>query len=450
MTMPKHSTHNAHAAAPSDSDTGRLSAFPPTDALDALGPHASPQASSCSDCPDSARHTAPPTTRTTRSMRRQAAREARARRKHIRLLRKNKRNDARKHRKAHPDPQHLTSVHTTETHTVSTRTTSVSTTSTGTEESVQERTNTTTRSTFTLEPDASKRGWLRHELDTVSAPKNSADLDLFSRTIARLASQALAWMRPTTAAHSSAAQPLFGFIHQDVVHQFQEAPILGLTRLVSHHSSSLSRREFPSEHPPLILIHGLAGSPGNFAPIRVWLSQHRPRPVHVFDYRDHGDMFPAAEAFGQWLDELITLYDDDTTFEILAHSMGGLVTRLALRNAKRAARISHLLTLGTPHQGTRLATLGASTYLRQLQVDSPVFQALNASEASPLPYALTSIWTQRDILVLPSQHATLPGYASYAMHQSTHLSWLLHPQLIDDVFNILDAERVAHAKVERP
>lgn len=452
--MPNHHADNPvssrTASAAPDRGTNTGAGPISSEAQDGFGPRAASSATHFGGSSDNARHATPPTTRSKRSMRRQAAREARARRKQQRLQRKNARISARENRAVHPAPQYMTAVQSTQTTTVSTRRTSTDTKSSQTEKTVEEHTSTVTESTFAFKTSPPKHGWLKQELETaiageqLTAPTKDADLDLFSRTIARLASQALAWLRPAANTEYIPAQPLFGFIHQDVVQQFQEAPILGLTRLVSHHAGTLARPETPSEHPPLILIHGLAGSSGNFAPIRVWLSQHRPRPVHVFDYREYADMFPAADAFALWLDELYALYDEDIAFEILAHSMGGLITRLALRDAQRAARISHVLTLGTPHQGTRLATLGASTYLRQLQVDSPVFRALKESEVAPLPYTLTSIWTQRDILVLPAQHATLPGYASYAMHQSTHLSWLLHPQLIDNVFNILDAQRMAN------
>jgi|GEM_PF-3110125 len=271
----------------------------------------------------------------------------------------------------------------------------------------------------------------------------NADMGPVSRGIARFASYALTWLRRSETPTHVVTTPVFGFIHYDVMQQLQEAPILGLTQLLPYRAHMAAQAQDLAEHPPLILIHGLAGAPGNFAPMRVWLSMHRPRPIHVFDYRHYADMFPAAEAFGLWLDDLFSQYAPHVQFEILAHSMGGLITRLALMDDQRAARIAQVLTLGTPHQGTTLARLGGSTYLRQLQVGSPVFDALRAGEQSPLPYALTSVWTERDILVLPSVHATLPGHPSYAMHQSTHLSWLLHPRLIDEVFAILDAQRLA-------
>lgn len=271
----------------------------------------------------------------------------------------------------------------------------------------------------------------------------NADLGPISRGIARFASHALTWLRGMDVTPYPPSAPLFGFIHHDVVQQIQEAPILGLTQLLPYRPHMAAAAQDLGEHPPLILIHGLAGSPGNFAPIRVWLSMHRPRPIHVFDYRAYADMFPAADAFGLWLDALFARYAEDVQFEILAHSMGGLITRLALLDAQRIDRIAQVLTLGTPHQGTNLARLGGSTYLRQLQVNSPVFETLSEREQAPLPYPLTSIWTERDILVLPSYHATMPGHPSYAMHQSTHLSWLLHPRMIDEVFNILDAQRLA-------
>lgn len=291
---------------------------------------------------------------------------------------------------------------------------------------------------------------LAPKASTKTALTYDTELGVVSRNIARLASNTLAWLRGPDIVPTKPRMPLFGFIHYDVVQQFQEAPILGLTQFLPYREQHAFTRQDVREHPPLILIHGLAGAPGNFAPIRVWLSMHRPRPIHVFDYREYGDMFPAADAFAAWLQTVFDQYPSHVRFEILAHSMGGLISRLALLDATLAQRIGHVLTLGTPHQGTRLARLGGSTYLKQLQVDSEVFQRLQAHESRPLPYDLTSVWTERDILVLPSIHATLPGYPSYAMHQSTHLSWLLHPRLIDQVFNILDARRMAAQDVRIP
>ncbi len=241
--------------------------------------------------------------------------------------------------------------------------------------------------------------------------------------------------------------PILGIVDRDVARQATELPLMAMTQLLPRPGRPVLQAE--TEHPPLVMIHGLGGSGGNFGPIRAWLALHRNRPTYVFDYRGYGDMFAAAAAFGPWLDDIIAMYGS-TRIEILAHSMGGLIMRLALTDTTRASHIGQVLTLGTPHLGTNLARLGGSTFIRQLRVGSEVFAALEEQEGPILPYRMTCLWTQRDVLVLPATNAIMPSTPSFAMHQSTHLSWLLKPSYIDKVFEILDADRLVPRHGEHP
>lgn len=260
----------------------------------------------------------------------------------------------------------------------------------------------------------------------------------------KLSHEALRLARASGEAAGRASVTAYEFVDGDVRSQFKEAPLLGLMQLLPY--DPVPYRQPLTEHPPLVMIHGLAGSAGNFAGMRLWLALHRARPVHVFDYREYNDIFPAADAFSTWLDDVLRLYPE-TPVEILAHSMGGLLTRLALLDKQRAARIGQVLTLGTPHHGTNLARWGGANYVRQLRMDSPVFQKLRAEETSPLPYALTSIWTKRDVMVLPPEQSIFDTTAAYPMHDTTHLGWLVHPRFMEDAFNQLDAQRLAYRKL---
>lgn len=254
-----------------------------------------------------------------------------------------------------------------------------------------------------------------------------------------LGGHSLRLARHGSAAAGRASTAAVEFVDIDVRAQFKEAPLLGLMQLLPY--DPVPYRQPASEHPPLVMIHGLAGSSGNFAAMRLWLSMHRPRPVHVFDYRGYGDIFAASKAFEVWLDEVFALYPESQDIEILAHSMGGLLARYALLSPARAARMSHMVTLGTPHHGTNLARWGGATYVRQLRMNSEVFQYLEAHESSPLPYRITSVWSERDVMVLPARQAIFEEARSHELSESTHLGWLLHPRLMEKVFHIMDAPR---------
>ena len=123
--------------------------------------------------------------------------------------------------------------------------------------------------------------------------------------------------------------------------------------------------------PPLLLVHGYAC---NHA---VWL-----------------DLQPALAAAGYACEaiDLLPLFDsiDNHAGTVLArmraihartgraplllcHSMGGLAARAALvrGRAEGGAPCAGLVTLGSPHRGCALASLGAGASARQMRCDSP-------------------------------------------------------------------------------
>jgi hypothetical protein len=124
--------------------------------------------------------------------------------------------------------------------------------------------------------------------------------------------------------------------------------------------------------------------------------------------------------------------------DVIAHSQGGLVARAALGRGgdavdPRLPPIGHLITLGTPHDGTDLATAGAllgSTWVGEVAgrvarsvtggaVDPASEAAAQLAETSsfvaavrdrPLPAGtrVTSIAARGDVVV-PALHSALPG-----------------------------------------
>ncbi len=101
--------------------------------------------------------------------------------------------------------------------------------------------------------------------------------------------------------------------------------------------------------------------------------------------------------------------------DVVGYSAGGVVARLWLKDGG-AADTRRVVTLGSPHHGTRLAGAGAvlapdrcPTACRQLVPGSPLLEALNAGDETPVGPLYLSLWTTSDQTVTPPDSARLDG-----------------------------------------
>src|SRR5262249_36305304 len=92
--------------------------------------------------------------------------------------------------------------------------------------------------------------------------------------------------------------------------------------------------------------------------------------------------------------------------DLVGHSEGGLIGRYYVQKLDGAARVRHLVTLGTPHRGTRWAYTGhlvrrVLPSLRQMAPGSPLLRDL-ADDSFPTSVRLTSIYSHQDSMCPPS------------------------------------------------
>jgi phospholipase A1 len=149
-----------------------------------------------------------------------------------------------------------------------------------------------------------------------------------------------------------------------------------------------------------------------------------------FPYDWRRDNFETADRLAARLAELHA--EGATVFYLLAHSMGGLVTRLMLEGGKFAAepwfaKIRLLATLATPHLGAPLALARIFGLDRAMGISGKDFAALAANRAYPSGYQLipppgeAAIWN-----LASSDVATLDPY-----DPTTASDLGMDPQLIE-------------------
>ncbi|MGA9749166.1 MAG: hypothetical protein WBQ50_17050, partial [Nocardioides sp.] len=127
-----------------------------------------------------------------------------------------------------------------------------------------------------------------------------------------------------------------------------------------------------------------------------------------------GDLAAQAEA----LDDIAraTLADlDASSVDVVGYSAGGVVARSWVRDHGGDEVARRVLTLGSPHHGTRVAELAGNLFgdcaaaCRQLVPDSDFLRALNAGDETPAGPAYISVWTSSDEIVVPPDSARLDG-----------------------------------------
>lgn len=108
---------------------------------------------------------------------------------------------------------------------------------------------------------------------------------------------------------------------------------------------------------------------------------------------------------------------------LVAHSMGGLVCRYYIQELGGHHKVAQLITLATPHRGTRQAELGFGESARQMLPGSRFLEKLNDPVKSGLTRA-ACIWSASDNVVIPRMSAALPGQEVYPLRYLGHNAML--------------------------
>ncbi|MCA9297492.1 MAG: alpha/beta fold hydrolase, partial [Phycisphaerales bacterium] len=188
-------------------------------------------------------------------------------------------------------------------------------------------------------------------------------------------------------------------IDADARRHIVELPVMAL--------SSLTSRKCPVKpladdgFRPMLFVHGLAGHPGNLGMMRSYFALCGRTRAYAIDLSAGESFEELAARMRETIARIIEVngLGDDAKIDIVAHSMGGVVSRLAVDDPVTRARVGTIVTLGSPHNGTVLARFigeGARTAI-QLRPDSATMERLRLQ----LPWdpaggwpRLVSMWSQ--------------------------------------------------------
>jgi len=181
--------------------------------------------------------------------------------------------------------------------------------------------------------------------------------------------------------------------------------------------------------PPVLLIHGIACNHG------VWRGWFEPLRAAGFSCVRAIDLEPIfADIDRHAADVALELRNmqcrsSGARVAIIAHSMGGLVARAALRITGPGV-ISSIVTIGSPHHGTAWARLAPFQPTRQMRPGSSWLQVLNSSQEGSWQAPMTSIYSMQDEFIVPPRSAMTAGAQNHELHGLGHLGIIASPECI--------------------
>ncbi|KOU21125.1 lipase [Streptomyces sp. WM6372] len=194
--------------------------------------------------------------------------------------------------------------------------------------------------------------------------------------------------------------------------------------------------------PPVLLLHGFTDNRSVFILLRRTLAAGGRRHVETYNYSPFTrDLRVTARHLARRVEELCERTGQERV-DLVGHSLGGLVGRYYVQCLGGGARVRTLVTLGTPHSGTRVAPfMDAHPLVRQMRPDSEVMAELRA----PAPGCRTrcvAFWSEFDELMDPTETARIEHPDLYAENVQVtgigHLALPAHPAVTAAVRRALD------------
>jgi pimeloyl-ACP methyl ester carboxylesterase len=179
--------------------------------------------------------------------------------------------------------------------------------------------------------------------------------------------------------------------------------------------------------PPVVLVHGLYHNASGWLLYRFWLKRAGFRKVYGFNYSSFGVSFEDVVArFGRFVEE-VEVENPGQAPVLIGHSLGGVVARAFADAPDHAGRVKALVTLGSPHGGSKLAALSLGRLGQSLLYGGPLFEQLKRAPA-PVGSHRLAIFSPMDTMVLPLEGLKIhdPGWKQLETSPVGHVGLLFH------------------------
>ncbi|MDT8442791.1 MAG: alpha/beta fold hydrolase [Desulfuromonadales bacterium] len=189
-------------------------------------------------------------------------------------------------------------------------------------------------------------------------------------------------------------------------------------------------------HPPVILLHGLFQNRSCLTWLQYRLKSAGYRQIISINTPPWRDLESLTEELAKRVDELRIRLKVEKVI-LVGHSMGGIIARNYVQNRGGAANVLGMITLGSPHYGSKLAPFAVSSMGKSLLPGSEFLLNFNKG-AWPQVTKAIAIYTRYDNIVLPADYGKMAGAKIVELDGMGHTSLLFHPKALQAVVEAVD------------
>jgi triacylglycerol lipase len=194
---------------------------------------------------------------------------------------------------------------------------------------------------------------------------------------------------------------------------------------------------------PVVLVHGIGDNRSAFTVLRRTLRRRGFGRIVTVNYSPlTSDVRKAAAALARHVERVCQQSGYEQVF-LVGHSLGGIIARYYVQCLGGDARVSTLVTLGSPHAGSQLARMAPLLVGRQLRPNSELMRELAGPARCSTRFV--AIYSDRDEVVVPNSSARLEHpdltVTAVRVHGVGHLSLLVNSTVAQAIAAALTSER---------
>ncbi|MBU1001310.1 MAG: alpha/beta fold hydrolase [Proteobacteria bacterium] len=182
-----------------------------------------------------------------------------------------------------------------------------------------------------------------------------------------------------------------------------------------------------NDKPTVLFVHGYAHTAAAWVFYAAWFRRAGYSDLHAITYNSWKLDFWGIVKQLERETEAILRERPGQKIVLVCHSLGGLAARTLLNTSELRQRVLAVVTLGTPHQGTTLASIGMNDLAHKLEYRG---QLIKEIEASDIPSGVPSlaIYSLVDNMVMPLEGLRInkEGWQEFCTAPICHVGLLYH------------------------
>ena len=186
---------------------------------------------------------------------------------------------------------------------------------------------------------------------------------------------------------------------------------------------------------PIVLLHGLLQNQGCWLPLKRRLEQAGFFNLHTVPLPAWHNVEYLTEQVARKVDELRHA-TGLSKVHLIGHSMGGILARNFIQIRGGEKKVASCVLIGTPNQGSRLASFAISP-LGRLMIPRGEFMRRLGAAPFPPQIPVLSIYSRHDNLIQPAANAFLPGAENVELSGLGHTGLLFSGEVHQRIISFL-------------